>query len=166
MLRDNQPIHNIGFGLTSRDFTPREIEDQGPRPNSGFIARALEGNPITKMATAMIATGVAATVAGKVVRGQGLKLGYKLTQAARAAEQAGTQNIITRSHQGLLKVRSILDELEGVSRLKEGRTSLVFKEASNERLTTGYEGVKSILDKGYDFARKGVSRCRRVGLER
>lgn len=157
MLRDNQPIHNIGFGLTSRDFTPRDTEQQGPSPNSGFIARALEGNPITKMATAMIATGIAATVAGKVVRGQGIKLGYKLTQAARAAEQAGTQNIITKSHQGLLKVRSILDELEGVSRLKEGRTSLVFKEASNERLTTGYEGVKSILDKGYDFARKGVS---------
>lgn len=157
MLRDNQPIHNIGFGLTSRDFTPRDTEQQGPSPNSGFIARALEGNPITKMATAMIATGIAATVAGKVVRGQGIKLGYKLTQSALAAERAGKQNVITKSHQGLLKIRSILDELEGVSRLREGRTSLVFKEASSERLTTGYEGVKSILDKGYDFARKGVS---------
>lgn len=157
MLRDRQPIHNVGFGLTSREFDPGNSERDGPSPNSGFIARALEGNPITRMATAMIATGVAATVAGKLVRGQGIKLGYKLTQAARSAEQAGTQNVITRAHQGLLRVRGVLDELEGVSRLREGRDSLVFKEASSERLTTGYEGVRSILDKGYSYARKGVS---------
>ena len=156
MRRDNQPIHNIGFGVTSRDFAEQRNEDVGPAANSGFIARALEGNPITKMATAMIATGIAATVAGKVVKGQGLKLGYKLTQAARAAEQAGTQNVLTRSHQGLLKVRSILDELEGVTRLAEGTTSLVYKEAGKDTLTTGYEGIKSILDTGYSFARKGV----------
>jgi len=155
MRRDNQPIHNIGFGVTSRDFAEQRNEDVGPAANSGFIARALEGNPITKMATAMIATGIAATVAGKVVKGQGLKLGYKLTQAARAAEQAGTQNVLTRS-KGLLKVRSILDELEGVTRLAEGTTSLVYKETGKETLTTGYEGIKSILDKGYSFARKGV----------
>ena len=143
MRRDNQPIHNIGFGVTSRDFAEQRNEDVGPAANSGFIARALEGNPITKMATAMIATGIAATVAGKVVKGQGLKLGYKLTQAARAAEQAGTQNVLTRSHQGLLKVRSILDELEGVTRLAEGTTSLVYKEAGKDTLTTGYEGIFS-----------------------
>lgn len=121
MLRDNQPIENIGFGITSRDVgNSRSNEDAAASVNSGFIARALDGNPITKMATAMIATGIAATVAGKVARGQGLKLGYKLTQAAQAAESAGTATVLSRAHDGLMKIRNVLDELEGVSRLRPG----------------------------------------------
>jgi hypothetical protein len=49
-------------------------EENGLSPDCGFISRALDGNPMLKMATALVATGIAATVAGKVVRGQGLKL--------------------------------------------------------------------------------------------
>jgi hypothetical protein len=121
MLRDNQPIHNVGFGVTSRDIgNSKGNEDVATSPNSGFIAKALDGNPITRMATAMIATGIAATVAGKVVRGQGLKLGYKLSQAAQAAESAGTSTVLSRAHEGLMKIRSVLDELEGVTRLRPG----------------------------------------------
>lgn len=132
MRRDNLPIHNIGFGATSRDFPPSLEEDIGPSPNSGFVARALEGNPIVRMATALVATGIAATVAGKVVRGQGIKLGFKLTQAAQAAESAGKANALTKAHTGMLKIRSILDELEGVTRVKDPKNinSLVFKDAT------------------------------------
>jgi hypothetical protein len=117
MLRDNQPIHNIGFGVTSRDIgNAKGDEDVTASPNSGFIARALDGNPIVRLVTAMMATGTAAVIAGKVVRGQGLKLGYKLTQAAQAAESAGKSTVFSRSHEGLMRIRSILDELEGVFR--------------------------------------------------
>ena len=74
MQRDRGPIHNIGFGVTSREFTTGDDTQNGPSPDSGYVSRALEGRPLVKMATAMIATGVAATVAGKFVRGGGLKI--------------------------------------------------------------------------------------------
>lgn len=74
MIRDNGPINNIGFGLTSRDFGSGKNEEQGHSPNSGFVSRALEGHPIAKMATALIATGLAAQLAGKFVREGGLRL--------------------------------------------------------------------------------------------
>jgi hypothetical protein len=74
MQRDRGPIHNIGFGITSREFSTGDDTQNGPSPDSGYVSRALEGRPLVKMATAMIATGVAATVAGKFVRGGGLKI--------------------------------------------------------------------------------------------
>jgi len=73
MQRDRGPIHNIGFGVTSREFSTGDDTQNGPSPDSGYVSRALEGRPLVKMASAMIATGVAATVAGKFVRGGGLK---------------------------------------------------------------------------------------------
>ena len=74
MQRDRGPIHNIGFGVTSREFSTGDDTQNGPSPDSGYVSRALEGRPLVMMATAMIATGVAATVAGKFVRGGGLKI--------------------------------------------------------------------------------------------
>ena len=74
MQRDRGPIHNIGFGVTSREFSTGDDTQNGPSPDSGYVSRALEGRPLVKMASAMIATGVAATVAGKFVRGGGLKI--------------------------------------------------------------------------------------------
>lgn len=74
MLRDKGPIHNIGFGVSSREFTPNDNQQNGLSPDSGYVNRALEGRPLVKMASAMIATGIAATVAGKFLRGGGLKI--------------------------------------------------------------------------------------------
>ncbi len=74
MIRDNGPIHNVGFGASSRDFESGDKEQQGPSPHSGFISRALDDNPVMKMASSIVATGIAATVAGKLLRGGGLKL--------------------------------------------------------------------------------------------
>jgi hypothetical protein len=158
MLRDSQPIHNIGFGVTSRDTgNMRGNEDVASSPNSGFIARALDGNPITKMATAMIATGIAATYAGKFAKTGGLKLGLKITQAAQRAEAAGTNSFLSRAHSGLLKVRGVLDELEGVSRDLEGKRSLVYRDDVRDLLSTGYHGISSYRDIGYDAVRRGSS---------
>lgn len=74
MQRDRGPIHNIGFGVTSREFTTGDDNENSLSPDSGYVNRALEGRPVVKMATAMIATGVAATVAGKFLRSGGLKI--------------------------------------------------------------------------------------------
>lgn len=74
MQRDQGPIHNIGFGVTSRDFTREENIQDMPASDSGYLSNALEGKPIVKMATALLATGIGATIAGKLVRNQGLKI--------------------------------------------------------------------------------------------
>ncbi len=74
MLRDKGPIHNIGFGITSREFTSNDNNQNGLSPDSGYVNRALEGRPLVKMAGALLATGVAATMSGKMIRGGGLKI--------------------------------------------------------------------------------------------
>lgn len=74
MQRDQGPIHNIGFGVTSREFSRGEDVQDTPSRSSGYISNALEGKPILKMATALLATGIGATIAGKLVRNQGLKI--------------------------------------------------------------------------------------------
>ena len=153
MLRDKGPIHNVGFGVTSREFTTGDDEQLGVSPQSGFIAQALEGRPIVKMASAMLATGIASTYAGKFLRQGGLKLGYKIAQSA--ANSVDT-SAISRVNSGLLKARSILDELEGVSRLQDGASKLVFKDSAG-KLTTGYEGHKSVVNAGYAFLGEGRS---------
>ena len=97
MIRDSQPIHNIGFGITSRDAQLRKDSTvERESTNSGFISRALNDHPVLKMATAMVATGVAASMAGKFVREGGLKLGFKLAQKA---ESAGAESLVSRSVQ-------------------------------------------------------------------
>lgn len=141
MIRDSQPIHNIGFGVTSRDAPIRKDSTvEGESKNSGFVARALDNHPVLKMTTALVATGVAAGVAGKFVREGGLKLGYKLSQAARASE---VDSLSKRTVNSLLKLRSTLDEFEGVTRAARGTTELVYEEGG--RLTTGYS-ASGLLD--------------------
>jgi hypothetical protein len=48
MQRDRGPIHNIGFGVTSREFTTGDDTQNGPSPDSGYVSRALEGRPLVK----------------------------------------------------------------------------------------------------------------------
>lgn len=155
MIKDNQPIHNIGFGVTSRDAEGEKGGPlQGQSPHSSFISRALGDHPMLAMTTAMVATGVAAGVAGKFVREGGLKLGYKLTQAAK---QEGSSTFIQKANSSLLKMRRTLDELEGFKRIGRGVEELVYEDGG--RLTTGYnasglldrDNVQS-LRRGFDYA--------------
>jgi hypothetical protein len=136
MIRDSQPIHNVGFGVSSRDLNmPSDSTISGSSPQSGFIARALDDHPLLRMTTAIVATGVAAGMAGKLVRQGGLKLGYKLGNSARAQEQGSFANLAVNK---LLKMRNLMDEFEGVSRTQfGGDEKLVYK--IGDKLTTGYE---------------------------
>lgn len=62
MIRDRGPISSLGHGVTSRDVPLNEGESEGPSPNSGNIARALNDHPVMRFfastATAVITAGV------------------------------------------------------------------------------------------------------------
>jgi hypothetical protein len=63
MIRNRGPISTLGYNLTSRDLPTDEGESEGPSPNSGAIAKALNGHPVMRFfasaATALVATHVA-----------------------------------------------------------------------------------------------------------
>jgi hypothetical protein len=150
MQRDSQPIHNIGFGLTSRDLRNQSGEKDNPSPNSGFIEQALHGHPALKTATAFIATGLAVLYSGSLFIQGWLKLGFKLSQAA--AENRSS--VFAGLERNLLKVRSTLDLLEGVARETAGTERLVFNLGTDvsQNLSTGY-GDKSFR-RSFGYARE------------
>lgn len=133
MIRDNQPIHNIGFGVTSRDMPDSETPKDGVSPDSGFIARALEGHPIMKMATALIGTGIAAHYSSQFMKQGGLKLGLTLTEKVA---QADSPQLLKSGFQKILKARNLLDEFEGVA-TNRVQDAMVYRDAAG-KLTTGY----------------------------
>ena len=141
MIRDNQPIHNIGFGVTSRDMPDGEGPKEGLAPDSSFVARALEGHPILKMATALIATGVGAHYATQFMREGGLKLGLTLTE--KVAQEDSSQ-LLKSGFRKILKARNVLDEFEGAA-TNRVENALVYKDAAG-KLTTGYASGKSALN--------------------
>ena len=150
MLRDNQPIHNIGFGLTSRDLRSQNVEKDNPAPHSGFIERALHGHPALKTATAFIATGLAVHYSGALFREGGMKLGFKLSEAAAQ----NRSSVFAGLEKNLLKVRKTLDLLEGVARETGGTERLVFNLGTDvsQNLSTGY-GDK-VARRSFGYARE------------
>lgn len=61
MIRDRGPIHNLGYGVTSRDLSFNEGETEGVSPNSGPLTRALDGHPVMRF---FAHTGATIAVAG------------------------------------------------------------------------------------------------------
>lgn len=139
MIRDNKPIHNLGFGATSRDMSDSEKPREGISPDSSFIARALEGHPIMKMATALIGTGIAAHHATQFVKGTGLKLGLTLTE--KAAQQDSSK-LLKYGFQKILNTRNFLDDIEGIANNRI-QDALVYRDAAG-KLTTGYGGKTAL----------------------
>lgn len=107
MIRDRGPISSLGHGLTSRDAPVNEGESEGPSPNSGAIARALNGHPLMRFFASTTTAVIASAVASRVVKGQGLKIGKKIQDAADAGG-----NVSTRFVQSWNKLRKTADELE------------------------------------------------------
>lgn len=63
MIRDRGPISSLGHGVTSRDVPLNEGESEGPSPNSGGIARALNNHPVMRFfASTITAVGTAAVL--------------------------------------------------------------------------------------------------------
>jgi hypothetical protein len=116
--------------------TPKD----GVSPDSGFIARALEGHPIMKMATALIGTGIAAHYSTQFMKQGGLKLGLTLSEKVA---QADSPQLLKSGFQKILKARNLLDEFEGVA-TNRVQDALVYRDAAG-KLTTGYASGKSAL---------------------
>lgn len=141
MIRDRGPISSIGHGLTSRDLPVQEGESQGPSPNSGFIGKALNDHPIMRFFATTAASVVAMSVAGKMLKGQGLKLAKGIQDSAEAGSVVSTRAVET-----ITQLRRGLDELEGLSRYVDDTvdpySKLVFEQ--DGKLTTGL--TRKIVD--------------------
>lgn len=107
MIRDPGPQYNLGFGIPPSN---QDVEEGSPS-GASFIQRSLSGHPVAKFLATSAASIVAMHVAGKIVKGGGLRLGYKLQETARGGNEFA-QGAVT----SLRKVREYLDGLEGVSR--------------------------------------------------
>jgi len=111
LRRDKGPIHNLGFGVTSRDLGAAGELEEGPDPNGGFIAKALYEHPVMRFFAASAATVVGAVVAGRLIKKGGLKLGAALQEAGHP--------FVTKSFKDLRYLRDQMDNLQGVHRAQE-----------------------------------------------
>ncbi len=107
MIRDRGPISSLGHGVTSRDAQINEGESEGPSPNSGAIARALNDHPMMRFFASTTSAVVVSAVLGRVVKGQGLKLGKRIQDAADSGGQFSSRFVDSWN-----KLRRTADELE------------------------------------------------------
>lgn len=137
MIRDPGPAYNLGYGVSSRGITrPNDSEQVGQRPESGMIAKALNGHPVMRFFAISAATIVGMGVAGAVVKSGGVRLLAK----AEKLDKPWT----TRAIDDLVKIRSQLDEWQGLQR--------VFEETGTDLPPKGrYFGTK--LEGGIDTGR-------------
>jgi len=138
LIRDPGPIQNLGYGVTSRDIPVGEGESDGVAPNSGMVSRALNGHPIMRFLASTATVMVAATVASKLTREGGLKLGKFLQTSSEAGHP-----LATRIVESATQIRRHLDELQGVSRFVDSGEDLYGKLVAFDKsgkLSTGYDG--------------------------
>ena len=141
MLRDSAPIHSLGHGVTSRDVPLQPGESEGPSPNSGYIANALNGNPVMRFFAHTATSLVVAGVLTRLTKAGGLRLGKYLQDNA---DPNLPNKFSTRAVKSAIDIRNALDELQGVERhirSPDDYNKLVFEQ--DGRLTTGYLGKTS-----------------------
>ena len=144
MIRNRGPISTLGYNLTSRDLPTDEGESEGPSPNSGAIAKALNGHPVMRFFASAATALVATHVSSKFVSAGGIKLATKIQRASDSGGQYA--GVATRFIESAGKIKKALDELEGVHRSVEGvdasdvYSKLVF-ESGGERLKQNLDRV-------------------------
>ncbi len=154
MIRDRGPLHNIGNGVTSRDIPLNEGETEGISPDSGAVARALNGHPVMRFFAHAGTTMLVAGVATAMLRKGGLKLTQKI-------QDSGNTSLI----KDMIDVRRHLDQLQGVKRAIDGVNDpyekLVYE--VDDELTTGYLGSKhSVFERfGYSFTKNELEQAGR-----
>jgi len=141
MFRDKGPIHNLGHGVSSRDMPSREGETETPSPNSGYVAKALDAHPMMRFfasaGTAMLVT----TLASRLTKSGGLKLGQALQRSSDSAVTAGrTDALSTRAIRSITEIRKELDNLSAMHRSIDGVDDPYLKAVYevDGKLTTGY----------------------------
>jgi hypothetical protein len=145
VFRDRGPIHNIGYGVSSRELPSEEGETEQPSPGSGRIAKALDGHPVMKFFGAAATAIAVTTVASRVTKSGGLRLGKFLQDSSDKAIQSGKYDRpSTRLVKGILDLRQGLDELESVTRQVGGLDDYSrLVEKVDGKFTTGYDGRRS-----------------------
>lgn len=142
MFRDKGPIHNLGHGVSSRDMPSKEGETETPSPNSGYLAKALDAHPMMRFfasaGTAMLVT----TLASRLTKSGGLKLGQALQKSSDAAVTAGrTDALSSRAIRSITEIRKELDNLSALHRSIDGVDDPYLKAVYevDGKLTTGYD---------------------------
>ncbi len=110
MIRDQGPIYNLGYNVTSRDL-PRwqgGEEERGADPNAGVISKLLNKNPAMKFAAASAMTMVVGAVATAGMRRGGVKLFSKL----EGVNKPWSTQVIS----DMKSIRDQLDTFQGVTR--------------------------------------------------
>ena len=115
MFRDKIPLHNIGYGVTSRDVPETDKENERPSSNSGLLSRALHDKPILRYVASTAATMAATFVLTKQMEKGGLSLAKTVQRASDSGSKIGRTAVKTA-----LQIKKALDELEGVNRTVEG----------------------------------------------
>ena len=135
MIRDRGPIHNLGYGVTSRDVPVREGETESVSPNSGAFSKALDGHPIMRFVSHTAASIAVAGIMTSVFKKGGLKLAEKMQD-----------KLSTTALREMGEIRKHFDELQGVKRAIDGvddpYSQLVFRTPEGD-LTTGYLGPQN-----------------------
>jgi len=155
LIRDRGPIHNLGYGVTSRDLSFNEGETEGVSPNSGQLTKALDGHPVMRFFAHTGATIAVAGVMSAMMKKGGLKLAQKL--------QSSTTDFATSSVRTITDIRRHLDQLQGVKRFVEDGvdpySKLVFE--TEEGLTTGYKGSSSESHRLYNLTKDEIRQAQR-----
>lgn len=166
MIRDRGPLTNLGHGVTSRDVPLNEGESEGPSPNSGAIARALNGHPVMRFVSSNVASVLGAGIASALFRKGGLKLAKTMDDSARAARAAGRTNFSTRAVESVGELRRVMDTLQGVSRsIGDGVDPDYFYdnlvlETAEGGLTTGYSNALKNNRYGMHFSDEEIRQAR------
>lgn len=107
MIKDPGPIHQLGFGLQSRDLN-YSADQEGAKPESSFIAKSLHDNPVMKFFAVSAATMAGMAVAGQVIKKGGVHLGIKLQQTSSPR--------MTSIIKDVRQARNLIDDWQGITR--------------------------------------------------
>src|SRR5688500_17947318 len=114
MIRDKAPVYQLGYGVRSDEVT-RGDEQEGVNPESGIIAKALHGHPMMRFLGVTAATTVSMHVAGRIVKGGGIKLVDKLVDGSVRSSGKGWQTTLLRDYR---HVQGQLDKWQGITRTR------------------------------------------------
>ena len=114
MFRDKIPLHSLGYGVTNRDYSSAQNEEQRPPSSGGAVSRFLNDKPIVKYLSSTAATLAATFVLNKGLSKGGVKLATTIQRAADSGSHLGTRAVKTAG-----QIRKTLDELEGLNRYIE-----------------------------------------------
>lgn len=149
MIRDQGPKYNLGFGLTPADvpMNADPSDEEGPNPNSSFIAKALTGHPVMRFFAVTAASLAGMHVAQKLVASGGVKLASTLEKEAVPFLNKEWQTNVMHDFRSLQKT---LNEWQGVSEVTDeitGRVSL--------KQRAGFWASQGDKQRAYDAWKKG-----------